>query len=478
MSNTPTATETGKVPFLEKLSFGVGELGNNLFWQFFMYYLLYFYTDIYKIAPGADAAATAGRMFLIVRIWDALFDVVMGLIADRTRSRWGKYRPYLLFGALPFGLAGVLAFITPDFGATGKIVYAYITYTFLMMVYSAVAIPQNSLLGVLSPDSQERTSLSKYKFVFAFSAGLIVQACTPVLVKFFGAGNEAKGYQLTLLVYAILAVVFFIVCFFSIRERVSPLPSQKTNVAQDFKDLSRNLPWIVLSVTTLATIMSIAIRSSTFIYYFKYFVKTQRVDTVFWGVHEFGHETLFSAFLVLGTLVTITGTTLVPYFSRLLGKKMLYCFLIAGSGIATMACYFVRPDQLGLIFLLQIFYSITLGPTSAVLWAMYADCADYSEWKNSRRATALVFSAAIMAQKFGWVFGGFVPGELLKYFGYVADTDLPARTLDGILLINTIIPAGCAFVAAGLILLYSINEAQLKSMTAELQARRQASDAA
>lgn len=467
-----------KVPFFEKIGFGLGELGNNLFWQFFMYYLLYFYTDIYKIAPGAEAAAVAGRMFLIVRIWDALFDVIVGIIADRTNSRWGKYRPYLLFGALPFGLAGVLAFITPDFGATGKIVYAYITYSFLMMVYSAVAIPQNSLLGVLSPDSQERTSLSKYKFVFAFIAGLIVQFCTPLLVKKLGGGNEAHGYQMTLLCYAIVAVVFFIVCFFSIRERVSPPPSQKTNLAQDFRDLGKNLPWIILSITTLATIMSIAIRSSTFVYYFKYYVGTQEVNTFFWGVRKFTGNELLSGFLVLGTLVTILGTMMVPTFTRLIGKKALYCILIGGSGLVTTAYYFIRPDQVGLIFLGQIFYSITLGPTSAVLWAMYADSADYSEWKNERRATALVFSAAIMAQKFGWTFGGWLPGEILSAFGYVADTHLSSQTLNGILLMNSFIPALCAFAAAGLILLYTLTDTKMKSITGELTARRVSTPAA
>jgi GPH family glycoside/pentoside/hexuronide:cation symporter len=471
MSPRPT---DGKVPFTEKLGFGIGELGNNLFWQFFMYYLLYFYTDIFKIAPGEKAAAVAGTMFLVVRLWDAIFDVVVGVIADRTNSRWGKYRPYLLFGALPFGLAGVLAFTTPDFGATGKIVYAYLTYTFLMMVYSAVAIPQNSLLGVMTPDSLERTSLSKYKFVFAFIAGLIVQYGTPKFVILLGKGNEAHGYQMTLLGYAIIAVVFFVVCFLSIRERVSPPPSQKTNLKQDFKDLSRNIPWIVLSITTLATIMSIAIRSSTFIYYFKYFVKSQDVNTIFWGVQHFSHETLLSSFLVLGTLITILGTLMVPFFTRLLGKKLLYCILIGGSGLVTVSYYFIRPDQVGLIFLGQIFYSITLGPTSAVLWAMYADCADFSEWKNNRRATGLVFSAAIMAQKFGWTFGGFVPGIMLSYFGYVADKNLSERTLNGILMMNSIIPALCAFVAAGLVLIYSLTDKRVGDIEIELKARRSA----
>ncbi len=473
--NAPTPTpSTDKVPLLEKLGFGIGELGNNLFWQFFMYYLLYFYTDIYKIAPGKSAAEVAGLMFGIVRLFDAFFDVTMGVLADRTNTRWGKYRPYLLFGALPFGIAGVLAFTTPHFGDTGKIVYAYITYTFLMMMYSLVAIPQNSLLGVLTPNSQERTVLSSYKFVFAFCAGLIVQFGTPLFVKLFGHGNEARGYQLTLVCYALVAVTFFVLCFLAVRERVSPPTHQKTNMKRDFADLLTNIPWIVLSVTTLATIMSIAIRSATFIYYFKYYVRDQTVNTVLFGIHHFKYDQMLGAFLVLGTCVTIAGTMLVPFFTRLIGKKALYCVLIGGSGLVTIAYYFIRPDQIGLIFLGQIFYSITLGPTSAVLWAMYADCADFSEWTHNRRATGLVYSAAIMAQKFGWTFGGVVPGLMLTYFGYIADTVLSTHTLHGILLMNSVIPATCAFVAAGLVLFYSLSDARMKNIETELKARRAA----
>lgn len=467
-----------RVSFFEKLGFGVGELGNNLYWQFFMYYLLYFYTDIYKIAPGTEAAVVAGKMFFVVRFFDAIFDVIVGIVADRTQTRWGKYRPYLLFGAVPFGLAGVLAFITPNFDATGKLIYAYITYTFLMMVYSAVAIPQNSLLGVITPDSLERTSLSKYKFLFAFSAGLIVQYGTPRLVAYFGEGNAAKGYQLALFCYAVIAVVCFFISFFAIRERVSPPPTQKTNLRHDLKDVLTNVPWLILGAATLASILCIAIRGQTFIYYFKYYVKTQEVNTVFWGVRQFTADEMFSAFLVLGTIATITGTALVPFFSRLMGKKLLYCFLMVASSLVTAAYYLIKTDQVILIFACQILYGITLGPTSAVLWAMYADCADFSEWKHHRRATALVFSAAIMAQKFGWMFGGYIPGEMLSHFGYAADTALSSHTLEGILLMNTLIPAGFGFLAAGIMLFYGLSEKKMKVIEGDLIQRRQSTSEA
>jgi GPH family glycoside/pentoside/hexuronide:cation symporter len=463
-----------KIPTGEKIAFGIGEFGNDLYWQVFSTFLLYFYTDIYKIAPGARAAVVAGLMFGIVRFWDGIFDVIVGLVADRTNSRWGKFRPYLLFGAVPFGVAGIVAFTTPDFSATGKIVYAYVTYTILMMVYSAVAIPQNSLLGVMSGDSQERTSLSKYKFTFAFLAVATVQYGTLKMVSHFGRGDQALGFQRTVLCFAIVAVVFFIFSFLFIRERVSPPPEQKPRLKDDFRDLGTNIPWIVLCVTTLASILSIATRSQTTIYYFKYYVKSWDFNTVFWGVRHIGYESLFADFLVLGTVVTILGTWMVPFFTRLVGKKKLYCILIGSSGVFTAAFYFIPASSVGLIFLLQILASITLGPTSAVLWAMYADCADFSEWKNNRRATALVFSAAIFAQKLGWTFGGVVPGWLLTKFGYVANTDLSPRTLHGILLINCVIPAVFAFVAAALVLFYGLDEAKLKTIETDLQARRTA----
>jgi GPH family glycoside/pentoside/hexuronide:cation symporter len=463
-----------KIPTGEKLAFGIGEFGNDLYWQFFSSFLLFFYTDIFKIAPGAQAAAVAGLMFVIVRFWDGIFDVIVGLLADRTNSRWGKFRPYLLFGAVPFGVAGVVAFTTPDLGPTGKLIYAYATYTILMMVYSAVAIPQNSLLGVMSGDSLERTSLSKYKFTFAFLASAVVQYATFPLAAHFGRGNQALGFQRTLLCYAICAVVFFIFSFSFIKERVSPPREQKPRLKDDFRDLARNIPWLVLCVTTLASILSIATRSQTTIYYFKYYVRSWDFNTVFWGVHHIGYQALFGDFLVLGTVVTILGTWMVPFFSRLLGKRVLYCILIGSSGFFTLAFYFVPPTQVGLIFLLQVLVSITLGPTSAVLWAMYADCADFSEWVNSRRATALVFSAAIFCQKVGWSFGGLVPGWLLTKFGYVADTNLSPNTLHGILVINCVIPAGFAFLAAVLVLFYGLNESKLKVIEADLQARRTA----
>ena len=463
----------GRVPLREKLSYGLADFGNCLYWQFFKYYLLYFYTDIFKIAPKEHAAAVAGTMFLVVRLWDAVFDVVVGVVADRTTSRWGKFRPYLLFGAVPFGLAGIICFTTPSFDATGKIIYAYVTYTFLMMVYSSVAIPQNSLLGVITPNPVERTSLSRYKFVFAFSAGLVVQFFTPRLVNWFGGGSAAHGYQMALVCYAIVAAVLFIQCFLIVRERVSPPAGQKTRLVDDARDLLGNRPWLVLFAVTMATILSYALRTGTLIHYYKYYVGAHDMNTIFWGVRHFTYEELFSWSLVLGSVLTIAATAMLPYAARYVGKKMLYAILMGISNVAVLAYYFLSPDQIGWIVGLQLFVSMAQGPTSAILWAMYADCADYSEWKNGRRATGLVFSAAVMSQKFGWSLGGAIPGWLLAYVGYVADTQLSAQALHGLLLTVSILPSIAGFLATGCTLFYSLDERRVAQIGEELAKRRE-----
>lgn len=461
-----------RVPLREKLSYGLADFGNCLYWQFFKYYLLFFYTDIFKIAPQQHAAAVAGTMFLIVRLWDAVFDVVVGVVADRTTTRWGKFRPYLLFGAIPFGLAGVIAFTTPNFDATGKIVYAYVTYTFLMMVYSSVAIPQNSLLGVITPDPVERTSLSRYKFIFAFSAGLVVQFFTPRLVHTFGQSDLAHGYQVALICYAILAALLFFLCFAVVRERVQPEKGQRSTLKEDARDLLHNRPWLVLFAVTLATILSYAFRTGTLIHYYKYYVGNHDVNTYFWGVRHFRYDELFSWSLVFGSILTIIGTGFVPYFSHLIGKRALYALLMGFSNVAVLAYYFLQPSQVGWIVGLQLVISGMQGPTSAILWAMYADCADYSEWRNRRRATGLVFSAAVMSQKFGWSLGGAIPGWLLAHFGYIADTQLSGETINAILLTVGILPAIAGFVATMLVLFYQLDEKRVAEIGRDLALRR------
>ena len=251
----------------EKIAYGFGDLASVLYWQTFMLYFTYFYTDVFLIPAGV-----AATMFLVSRVWDAVNDPLMGIIADRTNTRWGKFRPYLLWFCVPLAVAGVLTFSVPNFGMTGKIVYAYVTFILIMMLYTAINIPYTALLGVISPDSDERTSVSSIKFLFAFTAGVIVSATLLPMVKALGKGNEARGWQLSFVIYGIAAIIFFLIAFKGTRERVHPPKSQKSSIKKDLYELVTNSPWLILLFTTITFILFVAIRSSVTVHYFKYIV--------------------------------------------------------------------------------------------------------------------------------------------------------------------------------------------------------------
>ncbi|MFZ1082625.1 MAG: glycoside-pentoside-hexuronide (GPH):cation symporter, partial [Candidatus Kryptoniota bacterium] len=390
-----------KLSVKEKISYGFGDTASNFYWQMFMSFILFFYTDVFGIS-----AAVAGTMLLITRIWDTGIDPFMGIIADRTETRWGKFRPYLLWMALPIGIIGVLTFTTPNLSVTGKIIYAYITSTFMMAAYTAINTPYSALMGVLTPNSLERTSVSSYRFVLAFVAIFIVQGTTLPLVQFFGKGNQAVGFQLTMVVFSLVAIALFMITFLKTRERVHPPKDQKSSVKSDFKDLLHNKPWMVLFFIGIFALSYNSIRSGSIIYYFKYYV---------------GNQNMASAFMVSGTVAAIVGIMSTKYLSKIFGKRILYMILWVVVSVLTIGFYFIPKENITLIFASHVVISLILGPTAPLIWAMYADTADYSEWKSGRRATGLVFSAATFAQKFGWALGGALTGWLLAYFGFVAN---------------------------------------------------------
>jgi glycoside/pentoside/hexuronide:cation symporter, GPH family len=264
------SNETQKVSLRERSFFGFGDLASCLFWMTIMTQLLFFYTDVFGLAPQA-----AAWMFLISRILDAFFDVVIGMAADRTKSRWGKFRPYILFGAVPLAVSAVLAFTTPDFAYGYKIIYAYATFIAFMFLYSTVNIPYTSLLGVISSDPVERTSASSFKFIGAFLAGIIVSATVLPFAAHFGQGNVQKGWQTTMGIYAVAAVIFLMITFISTRERIQPIAKEKTSVGKDLLDLSKNIPWMMLFIVTILFILFVCIRMSVTSHYFKYYVGEQ-----------------------------------------------------------------------------------------------------------------------------------------------------------------------------------------------------------
>ena len=432
----------------EKVGYGLGDTASNLFFQTFMIYLLFFYTDVFGIS-----AAAAGTMLLVTRLWDTVNDPIVGALADRTNTRWGKFRPYILWGAVPFGVAGVLTFTTPDLEPFPKLVYAYVTYGVMMMMYTVVNIPYSALMGVISPDSLERTSVSSYRFIFAFLGGLIVQASTLPLVELFGAGDQRLGFQMTMVVFAAMATALFLVTFSSTRERVTVDTAIETNLARDLRDLVTNVPWLVLFVVGLFNLTFTSIRSGTVVYYFKYVV---------------GEEGLASGFLVAGTVTTLIGVALTPWLAKQLGKKYLFITATATSGLLAASFYLIEPGNYSALLAVQVLASLAAGPTAPVVWAMYADCADYSAHRNKRRATGLVFSAATFAQKMGWTLGGALTGWLLAWYGFEANTAQSDGAVHGIRLMFSVIPGVIGIGAALAMLAYPLDDAEVKRISAEL----------
>src|SRR5208283_2086564 len=280
------SNENQKCPVLERAVYGFGDLASCLFWQTITLYLLFFYTDVFGMS-----AAAAGIMIGVSRLLDAFFDVVIGMTADRTKTRWGKFRPYLLWMAVPLAVSAVLAFSTPAFGGAEKIVYAYVTFIFFMFMYSAINIPYTAMLGVISGDPVERTSASSFKFIGAYVGGFIVSATALPLAKYFGhdGADPQKGWHMTLMIYGVAAVILFLITFFSTHERIQPIAKEKTSIARDLADLTKNVPWMLLFAATILFILFVCIRMSVTTHYFKYYIGEQEV-TLFGTTHKFGFE--------------------------------------------------------------------------------------------------------------------------------------------------------------------------------------------
>lgn len=459
-----------KLSFKEKIGYGCGDFASVLFWQTIMVYLLFFYTDVFGLT-----AAAAGIMFFVSRILDAFFDVVIGMTADRTKSRWGKFRPYILWGAVPLAISAVLAFTTPGFGETGKLVYAYITFIAFMFLYSTVNIPYTALLGVISDDPVDRTSASSFKFVGAYIAGFLVSATALPFAKYFGNGDQGKGWQLTMIIFAITAVIFFVITFLSTRERIQPIAKEKTSIKNDLKDLSKNTPWILLFIMTILFILFVCIRLSVTPHYFKYFVREQEVN-IFGTIYKYGFEVLASAFNTVGQAMSLIGVLLVPWFAKVFGRKNALIILFSTAMVCTGLFYFLRPGDLFWIFMLQAIGSISGGPCSALFWVMYADTADHSEWKTGRRATGLVFSASIMSNKLGWAIGSMIAGLILASTGFIPNVIQNFDVQNGLKSMMSIIPVAAGVIALIILMVfYKLDETTMKKVKAELEERRQAS---
>lgn len=458
---------SGRLKMSEKLSYGFGDLASVLYWQTFMLYLTYFYTDVFLIP-----AAAASAMFLISRLWDGINDPLMGIIADRTHTRWGKFRPYLLWLCVPFAIAGVLTFTVPDFGPSGKLIWAYATFILIMMLYTAINIPYTALMGVISPNSNERTSVSSIKFIFAYGAGIIVSATLLPMVKGLGGTNEAKGWQMSFIIYGIAAVLFFLIAFRGTKERIQPPKSQESSILKDLKELVTNVPWLILLGATITFILFVAVRGSVTVHYFKYVVGQQELSLPFLGTRIYSMEALVSAFNTVGQISSLLGVLIVSVVAKKLGKKTTFMIFFVVAIISTAMFYILSAKQLALIYLFQVTGSITGGPMSVLLWAMYADTADYGEWKNGRRATGLVFSASTMSQKFGWAIGAFVALQLMAQVGFKPNVDQTKASLNGLILLFSLIPAGIGVLSMIFLAFYPLGDKKVDDMITELSKRR------
>jgi len=455
-----------KLSFREKAGYGFGDLASVLYWQTITAYLLYFYTDVFGIT-----AAAAGTMILVSRLWDGVNDPMMGILADRTSTRWGKFRPFLLFGSIPLAVIGVLTFTTPELSPSGKLIYAYVTFTLLMMAYTAINIPYSALLGVITPDPIERTSVSSYKYVFAYLSGTIVSFLALPLVQYFGKGDEAAGFQKTLIVFGFAAIIFFYITFISTRERVQPPKAQKTPIREDIKDLLSNKPWLILLFTTLFLILFVATRISITAHYFKYYVLDQQL-VLFGKSYTLGFVALTSGFNGIGQWLAIIGVLCTKPIAQTLGKKRAFILLFVIAILCTAAFYVLKPQNVLLMFILQIVGSFTGGPLTPLLWAMYADTADFSEWKKGRRATGLVFSASTMSQKIGWAIGTAFAGWLLSLFGFQANIEQSLAVKNGLRALMSIIPAGVGVLALILMMFYKLDEDTMQDIERDLEGRR------
>jgi glycoside/pentoside/hexuronide:cation symporter, GPH family len=487
-------SDTQKLPVFEKIGYSLGDAGANFVFQTMILFQLNFYTDTMGIA-----AAIAGSLLLVGRLWDAFFDPMMGVISDRTNTRWGKFRPWVLWSALPWGLVMILAYTTPHYSDKGKILYACVTNILLMTLYSINNTPYSALTGVMTGNVNERTSLSSYRFVSAMIAQLMVGGFTLPLVAKFGQGDNAKGWQMTITLWAVLCVVLFIITFLSTRERILPDPKQKTSVREDFGNLGKNGPWIAMFIITVAHFIVAAMRGGTVLYYFRYYVNqdslfnvlqslgltsTPGVSAGLWYrlLDTFGlvvnaeknnvATVGFSLFSMSSQFVTVIGVLCATWLSIRVGKKAVVQIGFALTAIFMASFIFLPADAIGATFALEYIRALSFAPTIPLLWAMFADVVDYAEWKTGRRTTGVIYATIMFGLKAGLSLGGAMAGWILAWYGYKANMVQTPAALMGIRLTVSVYPAIFFLIVVLTMFFYKISKKLNIQIQDELAERR------
>jgi Na+/melibiose symporter-like transporter len=481
-----------KLAVIEKIGYSLGDLAANLIFQTLVTFLAFFYTDVYRIPAGTAATI----IFVVGLIGAFVFTPAIGIVADRTRTRWGKFRPWVFWTAIPLGVISLLTFNTPDLGANGKLVYALVTYTLLVLVYVANNLPYSALSGVITGNMDQRNSLSAYRFVAVMIAQFTIQVLLLPLVLILGGGDKAEGFRDTMAIFAVVGTVFFLITFFTTRERVVPAQEQKTSIRQDMLDLARNRPWLIVLAVTVLVFVNLALKGGMYVYYFKYYLDpgslARFLDAMGFnglidglnasltgmglaGFHwpQDAPTSAFSLFNAGGIVFMIIGIGFSRRLAERFGKRDVFGGALLISTLFLLAFWFYARDAIGLVLVSYILHGFFYGITIPLLWAMAADVADYSEWKNHRRATATVFSAMLVGLKLGLSLGGALVAGILAAYGY--DASLPVQSpqvMHGIKLAVSVYCAIPFLAGVALLFWYGIDKPMETRIEHDLSARR------
>ncbi|WP_018415236.1 MFS transporter [Teredinibacter turnerae] len=485
-------TQSDKLSVMEKVGYSLGDLAANLVFQTLVTYIVFFYTDVYKL--GAGAAQTV--IFWCGILGGVVFAPIMGMIADRTHTRWGKYRPWVLWTAVPFAIMIFLTFTTPDLGPTGKVIYAFVTYLLLVMLYTANNLPYASLSGVLTGNMAERNSLSSYRFVAVMAAQFIIQVLMLPIILMVGKGDQALGFRMIMSVFAVAGVICFIVTFFTTRERVV-VAQEESKISDDLRDLMKNFPWVIMLGVVILVFITLALKGGMYIYYFNNYVDEAAlaqfltnigfysfIDWLTVVFHSMGlnfewpREATASGYGLFnggGIILMIVGIGFSKSLADKFGKRNIYRLFLAISTLFILAFIAFPKDAIGMMFISQILHGFFYGITIPLMWAMIADVADYSEWKNKRRATGMIFSASILGLKGGLTLGSTIASMILEHYHYNPELDVQAEeTVQGIRLAISLYASIPFFLAAAILFLYEINKRMETQIENDLAERRTA----
>ncbi len=472
---------TQKLSVAEKIGYSLGDLAANLVFQTLVTYLAYFYTDIYGLK-----ADHASAIILTVGLIAAFgFNPLIGAIADRTSTKWGKFRPWVLWTAIPLGVVSLMAFSTPSFDYNGKLIYAVITYTLLLLLYAANNLPYSALSGVITGDMKERNSMSAYRFVAVMFAQFFVQVFMLPIIETAGGGDKAVGIKIVMTWLAIIGSVMMLFTFYTTKERIVPKPEQKSSLKEDLGDLFKNIPWIIMLMLTALVFITLAMKGGSYVYYFKNYVDkpslTEFIGPILngfssMGINFFGEDPVsagFGLFNAGGIIFMIVGITLSKSLADKYGKRDVFGIGLFISTLFIIFFYFFDSKSIGLMYISQILHGFFYGITIPLLWAMIADVADYSEWKNNRRATAIIFSAMMIGLKGGLSIGSALLTKILSIYNYVPNSDVQsAEAINGTKMLVSIYPAIPFLIGAALLFFYEINKSMEVKIESELKERR------